>query len=598
MLKLRPARRGWRKHALWRTGALYRIGKSGEQPAGHSFDLLKGQLPLPTLHLSRHAIPHITMIIRLSSLALGALCLSSAPLSYALSASDIPSDTPVSQLIASANANLAQGNAHDALTYFDIAVQRDPSNYLTIFKRGATYLSLGRNAQASKDFDQVLVLKPGFEGALTQRAKIKSRNADWKGAKADYVAAGKRSGEEVAQLDEAEGAAKLAADAEKAGDWENCVVQAGTAILVAGTALELRQRRARCRFEKGETVEGIADLNHVLQINSALTDPHLQISAMTFYSLGETDKGVSAISKCLHNDPDNKACSKLRKSEKAIDRTLKKFYQLLEKRQFNSAVKLLVPQSDDEPGLLQEVKDDVKSMREAGYIHPKATDGLYGNLIEKACEAYTEMNNMKKAQPYCEEALQHNPTCLPALLSKAQRQIDADDFEPAISTLNTAKEAHGNQQKIQELLQKASTLLKRSTQKDYYKVLGVSRDADEREIKRAFRKLTVQHHPDKAHINGVSLEEAQKKMATINEAYEVLSDPELKERFDRGDDPNDPQSGQQPFQGSPFGFNPNGQPQFFRQGGSTFQFKAGGGGGGGGGFPGGGFQFPGGFPFG
>ena len=65
-------------------------------------------------------------------------------------------------------------------------------------------------------------------------------------------------------------------------------------------------------------------------------------------------------------------------------------------------------------------------------------------------------------------------------------------------------------------------------------------------------------------------------MAEINEAYEVLSDPELRARFDRGDDPNSQEQGQ-PFQGSPFG-----------GGGQQFLFQQGGGGGG---FPGGGFKF-------
>ncbi|KAK3620431.1 hypothetical protein LTR56_023403 [Elasticomyces elasticus] len=514
------------------------------------------------------------MIIRPFSLALTALCLSTT--TTALSASEIPADTPVSQLISSANVNLARGKAQDALTYFDIAIQRDPSNYLTIFKRGAAYLSLGRNVQASRDFDQVLTLKPGFEGALTQRAKIKSRNADWSGARQDYLAAGKAGTQEVVDLDEAEGAAKLAADAEKAGDWENCVVQSGVAILIAGTALDLRQRRARCRFERGEVMEGVSDLSHVLQINTGLTEPHLQIAAMTFYSMGETEKGVQAISKCLHNDPDNKACAKLRKSQKAIERTLKKFNQLFEKRQFASAVKLLIPHGED-PGLLQEVQDDVKSAREAGYIHPKAGSGLYTSLVEKTCEAYTEMNSAKKAAQYCDEALSHNPDSLPALINKAQRALDADDFDGAIATLNHAKEANGGMtQKMQELMQKAKTLLKRSKQKDYYKVLGVSRDADAREIKKAFRRLTVLHHPDKAQQNGMTPEEAQRKMSAINEAHEVLADPELRERYDRGDDPNDPTGGHQQH-GSPFGHGPGGQPIFFQQGGGhQFKFQGGG----------------------
>jgi DnaJ family protein C protein 3 len=188
------------------------------------------------------------------------------------------------------------------------------------------------------------------------------------------------------------------------------------------------------------------------------------------------------------------------------------------------------------------------------------------------------MNNQKRSQPYCEEALKYNPTSLYGLLSKAQGQIDAEDFEPAMHTLNEAKEHHGNNDKVLKLLQDAQVLLKRSKQKDYYKVLGVSRDAEEREIKKAFRRLTLKFHPDKAASQGIPKEEAQKKMAAINEAYEVLSDPELKARFDRGDDPNEQQQGH-PFHGSPFGGH-GGQQYVFRQGGNSFQFQ------------GGGFQFP------
>lgn len=192
------------------------------------------------------------------------------------------------------------------------------------------------------------------------------------------------------------------------------------------------------------------------------------------------------------------------------------------------------------------------------------------------------MNNLKKGTPYCAEALQLNPNSLHGLLHQAQRQIDADEFEDAIRTLDVAKEHHQDQ-KIQELLHKAHTLLKRSKQKDYYKVLGVDRDADERQIKKAYRKLSKIHHPDKAAASGLTPEEAQKKMAAVNEAYEVLSDPELKQRFDNGDDPNNPeqQQGGNPFHGSPFGGG--GQQFFFKQGGfpggGSFKFQQGGGGG-------------------
>lgn len=65
--------------------------------------------------------------------------------------------------------------------------------------------------------------------------------------------------------------------------------------------------------------------------------------------------------------------------------------------------------------------------------------------------------------------------------------------------------------------------------KDYYKILGVSRDASEKDIKRAYRRLARQFHPD---VNpGDS--QAEENFKEINEAYEVLSDPEKRARYDR-----------------------------------------------------------------
>ena len=203
------------------------------------------------------------------------------------------------------------------------------------------------------------------------------------------------------------------------------------------------------------------------------------------------------------------------------------------------------------------------------------------------------MNNKKGAELYCKEALQLNSNSLPALLHQAQQQLDADEFQSAIRTLNYAKERHPTATQIQGLLQKAHYLLKRSTSKDYYKVLGVPRDADERTIKKAYRNLVKIHHPDKALSQGVSKEDAENKMASINEAYEVLNDPDKKAQFDSGSDPNDPQSQGNPFHGSPFGHGAGGQPIFFRNGagggqfggGQQFKFQQGGG------FPGFDFQF-------
>ena len=63
--------------------------------------------------------------------------------------------------------------------------------------------------------------------------------------------------------------------------------------------------------------------------------------------------------------------------------------------------------------------------------------------------------------------------------------------------------------------------------KDYYEILGVPRSATKDEIRKAYRKLAKQHHPDVSKDNG-----SDARYKEINEAYEVLKDPEKRERYD------------------------------------------------------------------
>ena len=85
--------------------------------------------------------------------------------------------------------------------------------------------------------------------------------------------------------------------------------------------------------------------------------------------------------------------------------------------------------------------------------------------------------------------------------------------------------------------------------KDYYKILGVNKDASEEEIKKAFRKLAHVHHPDKSGGNEAKFKEA-------SEAYEVLSDKKKRAQYDAfGSAGSSTGSGQAGFDPSGFGFS-------------------------------------------
>jgi curved DNA-binding protein CbpA len=65
--------------------------------------------------------------------------------------------------------------------------------------------------------------------------------------------------------------------------------------------------------------------------------------------------------------------------------------------------------------------------------------------------------------------------------------------------------------------------------KDYYRILGVNKDASAQDIKKAFRHLALRYHPDR---NPDNPKQAEEKFKEINEAYEVLSDEQKKRQYD------------------------------------------------------------------
>src|SRR5258708_28892707 len=112
--------------------------------------------------------------------------------------------------------------------------------------------------------------------------------------------------------------------------------------------------------------------------------------------------------------------------------------------------------------------------------------------------------------------------------------------------------------------------------KDYYAVLGVPRTASDDDLKKAFRKLARQYHPDVAKDK----KNAEEKFKEINEAYEVLSDPQKRKRYDElganwqngADFQPPPQWQQRPRAGTPgagagrdFHFGGTGFSDFFEQ---------------------------------
>ena len=122
------------------------------------------------------------------------------------------------------------------------------------------------------------------------------------------------------------------------------------------------------------------------------------------------------------------------------------------------------------------------------------------------------------------------------------------------------------------------------TTKDYYDVLGVDRDASQKQIKKAYRKLAQKYHPDRNPDDTA----AEERFKEVQEAYDTLGDPDKRKQYDRGGrNPfggRGPAGGQNPFGNgqNPFGSGTRVRFEQRGEGGTSFGDLFGGAGGGGG----------------
>lgn len=206
-----------------------------------------------------------------------------------------------------------------------------------------------------------------------------------------------------------------------------------------------------------------------------------------------------------------------------------------------------------------------------------------------------KLGKLEKSVDDCTKAIDLDANYIKAYLRRAKSYTDLEKFEEAVQDYEKVYKLDKSKENSQ-LLKEAKLELKKSKRKDYYKILGVPKSASEDEIKKAYRKRALQHHPDRFpnETDEVKKEE-ERKFKEVGEAYGVLSDSKKRSRYDAGQDLEEINGG---GSGMSSDIDPNLLFQaFFSGGGSPFGGFGGGGGGGGRSSRGGGGGFPGGFQF-
>eukprot|EP01147_Barroeca_monosierra_P005798 gene5798-9024_t len=403
-------------------------------------------------------------------------------------------------------------------------------------RRAVAFLSLNRLRHATKDLTTVLELKPDFSQARKRRADALVKLGQLTEAKEDFTMLGDSGA--IGDVTLLEQTLREADQAFASGAAEQAVSSYSRAIESISNDAELRMKRAKAYIDMGQLGEAISDVKLASQLWSANTKA-FHLRSQLEYQTGNYDGALEQIRECVKLDGDDDECF-------AFYKFLKKFAKLANK------VKETLANKRYAEVLLNVDKLEKFGIQESYYI------SWFAKL---RCECLTRLTRSAPALQACNRAAELAPNDAFVLMHRGIVFEQLEDFESSVNDFQRAHELNPDYGEISEGLKRAQRLLKNSLKRDYYKILGVSRTAQKKEIIKAYRKLAQEWHPDKFESEEDKVK-AEKKFMDIAAAKEVLTDPEKRKMFDNGEDPLDAEEERERAsqRSNPFGhgFNPFG----------------------------------------
>jgi len=277
------------------------------------------------------------------------------------------------------------------------------------------------------------------------------------------------------------------------------------------------------------------------------------------FHLGHLSAAATLLSNIIRLDPDNKKASALLKRCRRIENFKQQADEAFRAENIEEAIQIYTQALEEDP--------------------PSAVaTTLYANRSA----ALKKVEKYEDAIKDLTKAIEMDQDYIKAYTRRAQCYSELKMYAEAVRDYEWVLHKDPQNREIMGSLKEAKRLKKIAERKDYYKLLEVSKDASDNDIKKSYKKLAVKLHPDKHPPE--QREEAEKKFKELNEAHGVLSDEKKRQQYDAGADLEEIEQGGGPgFSGFQGGvpeemfasfFGGRGR-QGFRSGGGGFNFHFG-----------------------
>ncbi|XP_076481820.1 tetratricopeptide repeat protein 2 isoform X1 [Bombus vancouverensis nearcticus] len=375
-------------------------------------------------------------------------------------------------------------------------IELDPKVYKAYVRIIKCCLILGDIVQAETTLSKLLEIDPENIGITTEKKDLEYVKKFLKDADAAY----------------------------NAKDYRKVVYCMDRCCDVSNRCTRFKLTKAECLVFLGRYQEAQEIANDILHLDKQNADA-IYVRAMCLYFQDNIDRAFAHFQQVLRLAPDHAKALEIYKRAKNLKKKKEEGNAAYEMEQYLKAYQLYTEALTIDP---QNIVTNAK-------LH-----------FNKATVA-AKLNRLNESVTECTEALKLDEKYLKALLRRAASYMELKEYEKAVRDLEKVYKMDKSSDN-KRLLMEAKLALKKSKRKDYYKILGIDKNASTDDIKKAYRKRAMVHHPDR-HPNATEGEkkEQEKKFKEVGEAYGILSDPKKRSRYDSGHDIDDAEGG---FQGS------------------------------------------------
>ncbi|XP_026478963.1 dnaJ homolog subfamily C member 7-like [Ctenocephalides felis] len=407
-------------------------------------------------------------------------------------------------------------NYHGALQQYSKAIVLYPDSSSYYGNRAACYMMLFQYKNAMEDAKKAVVLDPNFAKAYLRIAKCSILLGDFtvfdkaieKVKKIDPT-----SNEEVNVLTALRQQEKKYEEYFRKKDFKSALNCIDKALNDIPTCDRYKVRKAECLASLGCYQESQKISSDILMFDKSNIDANY-VHGICLYYQANIDEALKHFQRVLKLAPDHVQAMNIYKKTRLL---------IQKKKAGNDAF-------------------NAGKLQEAHTLYTKALDvdpqnKAFNSILHfNKATVLSKQNKLVEAIVECMCALELDENYLKALLRKAKCYGELGFWKDAVMDYEKAYKMNQTTE-IERLLNEAKVALEKSKPQNYYKTLGIPKNATNDEIKTAYRRLAKLYHPDRyAHASNAIRKEQEKKFKEVGEAYDTLSDPQKRYRYDQNQD--------------------------------------------------------------